>query len=345
MSKGKILVTGGAGYIGTHTVVKLIEAGYEPVVVDNFCNSSDNMLQGVGQITGASPKFHLLDLRDVAADDNFLSNERDLKAVIQFAALKAVGESMDLPLEYYDNNVNGLIQLLKGCKKYGINNVIFSSSATVYGIPDSLPITEEHLLKPALSPYGNTKKICEEILRDTVLAIDDLKGIALRYFNPIGAHSSGLIGEMPQGVPNNLMPYLTQVAAGVRPELLIYGDDYNTPDGTAVRDYIHVEDLADAHVKAVDRLLSNDTETDLEIFNLGTGNGYSVKQVIAAFEKSTGVKVPHRVVARREGDAPEVYSATAKANNTLGWKATRSIEEMTATAWQWESNYRKSNIK
>jgi UDP-glucose 4-epimerase len=200
-------------------------------------------------------------------------------------------------------------------------------------------------LKPALSPYGNTKKICEEILRDTVIALDDMKGIALRYFNPIGAHSSGLIGEMPQGVPNNLMPYLTQVAAGVRPELLIYGDDYNTPDGTAVRDYIHVEDLADAHVKAVDRLLSNDTETDLEIFNLGTGNGYSVKQVIAAFEKSTGVKVPHRVVARREGDAPEVYSATAKANNTLGWKATRSIEEMTASAWQWESNYRKSNIK
>jgi len=228
-------------------------------------------------------------------------------------------------------------------KQYGINNVIFSSSATVYGIPDSLPITETHPLKPALSPYGNTKKICEEILSDTISAIPNMKGIALRYFNPIGAHSSGLIGEMPQGVPNNLMPYLTQVAVGVRPELMVYGDDYNTPDGNAVRDYIHVEDLADAHLKAVDRLLSNAIDTNYEVFNLGTGNGFSVKEVIDAFEKSTGVKVPHKIVGRREGDAPEVYSATARANKALDWKASRTIEDMTASAWRWESNYRKEN--
>jgi len=340
LSKGKVLVTGGTGYIGSHTAVKLIQAGYDAIIADNLSNSTEDTLIGILKITGFRPNFYKADLRNPEDLASLLSIDKNIKAVIQFAALKAVGESMIEPLDYYDNNVNGLIQVLKVCKSNGINNVIFSSSATVYGIPDSLPITEQHPLKPALSPYGNTKKICEEILMDTVAADDGMKGIALRYFNPIGAHSSGLIGEMPQGVPNNLMPYLTQVAAGVRPELLVYGDDYDTPDGTAVRDYIHVEDLADAHVKAVDRLLSNAAETDYEVFNLGTGNGFSVKQVIAAFEKSTGVKVPHRIVDRREGDAPEIYSATEHANKVLGWKASRTIEEMTSSAWLWESNYR-----
>jgi len=343
LSKAKILITGGTGYIGSHTTVKLIEAGYEVVIIDNLCNSSKATLSGIEGITGTVPSFYNVDLRDYAALDELMKTELGIAAVIQFGALKAVGESLDLPLDYYDNNVNGLIQLLKSCKSNQVNKFIFSSSATVYGVPDTLPITESHPLKPALSPYGNTKKICEEILSDTVRSVASMQGISLRYFNPIGAHSSGLIGEMPQGVPNNLMPYLTQVAAGVRPELLVYGDDYDTPDGTAVRDYIHVEDLADAHVCAVDRLLGNDASDDYEIFNLGTGNGFSVKEVINAFEKSTGVKVPNRIVARREGDAPEIYSATAKANNELGWKARRTLEDMAASAWQWESNYRKAN--
>jgi len=343
LSKSKILVTGGTGYIGSHTVVKLLESDYDVVIIDNLCNSSEHTLHGIEKITGKSPRFYNVDLRDAKGIQDVFSTESNIDAVIQFGALKAVGESLNLPLDYYDNNVNGLIQLLKICKSNQTNKIIFSSSATVYGIPDSLPITENHPLQPALSPYGNTKKICEEILYDTVQSIDTMKGISLRYFNPIGAHPSGIIGEMPQGVPNNLMPYLTQVAAGVREELLVFGDDYDTPDGTAVRDYIHVEDLADAHVCAVRRLLNNETIQDYEVFNLGTGNGYSVKEVIEAFEQSTGVKVPHRIVERREGDAPEIFAATKFANDNLDWKANRSLKEMTSSAWLWESNYRKAN--
>lgn len=343
MAKSKILVTGGTGYIGSHTVVKLIEAGYDVLIIDNLCNSTKTALEGIRAITGCSPEFHELDVRDKSNFQKLIDLEGGFDGVIHFAALKAVGESQEKPLAYYDNNVNGFIQLLNNCKQHQINNVIFSSSATVYGIPDTLPITESHELKPALSPYGNTKKICEEILIDAVRSVDKMKGIALRYFNPIGAHPSGEIGEMPQGIPNNLMPFITQTAAGIRKELLIFGDDYDTPDGTAIRDYIHVEDLAEAHAKAVSYMLRDDSDADFEIFNLGTGTGYTVKQVIAAFEKSTGVKVPHRIVGRRTGDAPEIYTATVLANEKLDWKATRTLEDMTSSSWNWESKYRKKN--
>ncbi len=272
--------------------------------------------------------------------DAFFAECPDIIAVIHFAALKAVGESVHRPVFYYHNNLTALLNLLGCMEKYRVPNLIFSSSATVYGEADSLPIGEQHPVKPALSPYGNTKQICEEIIRDAANVNTGFHAISLRYFNPIGAHESGQIGELPLGVPNNLMPFITQTAAGIREELLVFGDDYDTPDGTAVRDYIHVADLAEAHVKALDRLLEKKQQANYEVFNLGTGKGYSVLEVIRSFEKTSGMKLPFRIVARRPGDVPQMYASTQLANRELGWEARRGLDEMTASAWNWEQQLR-----
>lgn len=340
MEMQKILVTGGAGYIGSHTAVSLVEQGYEPVLLDNFCNSDRSVLNGIEAITGQKPLLHEIDLCDGPALDAFFSSCPGISAVIHFAALKAVGDSVRRPVPYYQNNLTSLLNLLECMEKHGVAHLIFSSSATVYGEPDSLPIEEQHPVKPALSPYGNTKKICEDIIRDVAAASAGFSAISLRYFNPIGAHESGHIGELPNGVPNNLMPFITQTAAGVREELLVFGDDYDTPDGAAVRDYIHVVDLAEAHVKALDRLLGKKQSSNYEVFNLGTGEGYSVLEVIRSFEKTSGLKLPFRIVARRAGDVPQMYAATQTANRELGWKAQRGLDEMAASAWNWEQRLR-----
>lgn len=310
------------------------------MLLDNLCNSDKNVLKGIEAITGKKLVLHEIDMRDENAMDAFFAEYRDIGAVIHFAALKAVGESVQRPVLYYQNNLASLLNLLRCMEKHRIPNLIFSSSATVYGEPDSLPIEEEHPVKPALSPYGNTKQICEEIIRDTAAVSDWFNAVSLRYFNPTGAHGSGEIGELPLGVPNNLMPFITQTAAGIREELLVFGDDYETPDGTAVRDYIHVVDLAEAHVKALGRLLEKKQKANFEIFNLGTGHGYSVLDVIHSFEKTSGVKLPFRIVARRQGDVPQMYASTRLANRELDWKALRGLDEMTASAWNWEQRVR-----
>lgn len=340
MKAQKILVTGGTGFIGSHTVVSLMEQGYEPILLDNLCNSDRSVLRGIAAITGREPILHEVDMHDEAALDALFSQHPDISAVIHFAALKAVGESVQLPVAYYYNNLTSLLHLLQRMEKHQVSNLIFSSSATVYGEPDSLPLEEHHPAKAALSPYGNTKKISEDILRDTAAVNAWFNAISLRYFNPIGAHESGEIGELPRGVPNNLMPFITQTAAGIREELLVFGDDYDTPDGTAIRDYIHVVDLAEAHVKALERLLNKKQKSNYEIFNLGAGKGYSVREVIQSFEKTSGTKLPYRIVARRSGDVPQMYASTDKANQELGWKTRRSLDEMTASAWNWERRVR-----
>lgn len=331
----KILVTGGTGYIGSHTVVELIGKGYEVIIVDNLSNSQIDVIDNIKAITGVKPAFELIDLADREKTLQFFRNHQDISAIIHFAAAKAVGESVEKPLMYYRNNLFALINIMDGMEESGISNLVFSSSCTVYGEPDTLPVSEQSPIKPALSPYGNTKQIAEEIIRDTVAA-SKLKAIALRYFNPIGAHESALIGELPLGVPNNLMPFITQTAIGIRKQLRVFGSDYPTPDGTPIRDYIHVVDLAKAHVVAVDRMLGNTSKLNFEIFNLGTGNGYSVFEVINSFEKTTGVKLNYEVVDRRPGDVIEVWADTAFANNELGWKAQKGIDEMTLSAWNWE---------
>lgn len=336
----KILVTGGLGYIGSHTVVELYNAGYQPIIIDNLSNSTIDVLEGIANITEQSPVFKKLDLRIKSDVSDFFRKNQDIEGVIHFAASKAVGESVEKPLLYYENNLNTLIYLLQECEAYGIDNFIFSSSCTVYGEPDSLPITETAPVKEALSPYGNTKQISEEILRDTC-SVSSLKSIALRYFNPIGAHESAEIGELPLGVPQNLVPFITQTAAGIREQLSIFGDDYPTEDGSCIRDYIHVVDLAKAHVIAVDRLIKGDNESDFEIFNLGTGRGSSVFEVVNAFERSTGQKLNYKVVDRRPGDVIAVYADTKKANKELGWKTERTMEEAIASAWAWEKKVRK----
>ncbi len=340
MKAQKILVTGGTGFIGSHTAVSLLEQGYEPVLLDNLCNSDRSVLQGIEAITGRAPVLHEIDMRDKAALDALFSQHPDISAVIHFAALKAVGESVQLPVAYYYNNLASLLHLLQCMEKYQVPNLIFSSSATVYGEPDSLPLEEHHPAKAALSPYGNTKKISEDIIRDAAAVNQWFSALSLRYFNPIGAHESGEIGELPRGVPNNLMPFITQTAAGIREELLVFGDDYDTPDGTAIRDYIHVVDLAEAHVKALERLLEKRQKSNYEIFNLGAGKGYSVLEVIQSFEKTSGIKLPYRIVARRSGDVPQMYASTHKANQELGWKTLRDLDEMTASAWNWEQRVR-----
>jgi len=332
----KILVTGGTGYIGSHTVVELQNAGFEVIIIDNLSNSNIEVLDGIEKITGIRPTFKLLDCNDKAGLEAFLTVHPDIKGIIHFAASKAVGESVVQPLKYYRNNILTLINLLELMPLHGIQGFVFSSSCTVYGQPDVLPVTENAPVKPAMSPYGNTKQINEEIIRDTINAGAPFKSIMLRYFNPIGAHPSAEIGELPLGIPQNLVPLLTQTAAGIRPELSVFGNDYDTPDGSCVRDYINVVDLAKAHVIAVERLLEDCTATDVEIFNLGTGRGVTVLELIHTFEKATGVKVPYRIVARREGDIEKVWADPTLANQVLGWTAKASLEDTLRSAWKWQ---------
>jgi UDP-glucose 4-epimerase len=336
----KIIVTGGTGYIGSHTAVSLIEQGYEVIIIDNLVNSAESTLVGIQNITGVLPTFYNVDLRDEMATYEVFRVHKDADAVIHFAALKAVGESVAKPVDYYKNNLFGLLNVLDSMQKNDIANIVFSSSATVYGEADILPITESLPTKPALSPYGNTKKIGEDIIKDTVKADSSFNAISLRYFNPIGAHESAEIGESPNGVPNNLMPFITQTAAGLRKELLVFGNDYDTIDGTAVRDYIHVVDLAAAHVKAVERLVGKGQKKNYEIFNLGTGKGSSVLEVIQSFERTSGKKLSYRIVERRAGDIPAMYASTDLANKELGWKAQLNLDDMTASSWKWESKIR-----
>lgn len=341
MSK-QILVTGGTGFIGSHTVVELQNNGYDVVIVDNLSNSKIEVLEQIEAITGVKPKFEEFDLTDKQKVNDFFQKYTDLEAIIHFAASKAVGESVEKPLMYYNNNLNSLMNIMACMIEYKVPNLVFSSSCTVYGQPDKLPVTEQTPRKEAESPYGNTKSICEDIIRDTLKAYPNLKGIALRYFNPIGAHETAKIGELPLGVPNNLIPFLTQTVAGIRPELSVFGDDYNTPDGSAIRDYIHVVDLAKAHVVAIERLLNDKNKANCEYFNVGTGNGVSVLEIIESFERATGEKVPHKIVARRAGDIEQIYADTTYANEELGWKAQSSLDETLLSAWKWQKHISES---
>ncbi|MDE5418797.1 UDP-glucose 4-epimerase GalE [Labilibaculum sp. DW002] len=337
MSK-QILVTGGTGFIGSHTVVELQNNGYDVVIVDNLSNSKIEVLDQIKEITGILPKFEQFDLTDSQKVNAFFQKYSNLEAIIHFAASKAVGESVEKPLMYYNNNLNTLMNIMSCMIEYKVPNLVFSSSCTVYGQPDKLPVTEQTPRKEAESPYGNTKSICEDIIRDTLNAYPELKGIALRYFNPIGAHATAKIGELPLGVPNNLIPFLTQTVAGIRPELSVFGDDYNTPDGSAIRDYIHVVDLAKAHVVAIERLLNDKNKANCEYFNVGTGNGVSVLEIIESFQRATGEKVPHKIVARRAGDIEQIYADTTFANEELGWKAESTLDETLLSAWKWQEN-------
>lgn len=335
----KIVVTGGLGFIGSHTVVELQNEGFEVVAIDNLSNSSVEVLDGIERITGKKPVFENLDLRNKAAVQDFFNRHTDVKGVIHFAASKAVGESVENPLLYYENNINALVYLLQEMNKLEEPNFIFSSSCTVYGQAEKMPITEDASVQPAASPYGNTKQIGEEIITDTV-KVTPIKAILLRYFNPIGAHPSAEIGELPLGIPQNLVPFITQTAIGLREKLAVFGDDYPTSDGTAVRDYIHVVDLAKAHVVALQRLLNKQNQAAVETFNLGTGKGSTVLEVIRAFEKVSGQKLNYQIVGRREGDITEAYANTDKANTVLGWKAQSTLEEALSSAWKWEQKIR-----
>ena len=336
----KILVTGGTGYIGSHTVVELQNSGYEVIIVDNLSNSSIEVLDNIEKISGTKPAFENFDLVDKEKTEDFFSRNSGIDAIIHFAASKAVGESVEKPLLYYRNNLVSLMNILECQIKFSVANIVFSSSCTVYGQPDILPVTEQTPRKDAESPYGNTKRVNEDILNDTVTANAKLNAIALRYFNPAGAHSSALIGELPLGIPNNLVPFITQTAAGLRNELKVFGDDYNTPDGSAIRDYIHVVDLAKAHVVAINRLLAGKNKTKYEVFNLGTGEGYSVLEMVKGFEKVTGKKLNYKIVDRRDGDIEKIWADTTFANDELGWRAEKGLEETLLTSWNWEKNVR-----
>lgn len=338
----KILVTGGLGYIGSHTVVELQEEGFEVLVIDNLSNSELFMLEQIEKITDKEPSFDKLDLRNFEKLDSFFEENQDIDAIIHFAALKAVGESVQNPLRYYENNLISLLNLLKLSQKYQIQNFVFSSSCTVYGQPDELPVNESCPFQKAESPYGNTKQISEEILMDFCKAQVQFNTIALRYFNPIGAHHSELIGELPKGSPNNLVPFITQTAIGIREELKVFGDDYNTVDGSCIRDYIHVSDLAKAHVIACQRLLKQKNDKNYEYFNLGTGKGSSVLEVVKVFEDVSQQKLNYKIVARREGDIEQIYADTQLANDVLGWKAKKTLAEMLKSAWNWEKYYRSN---
>jgi len=338
--KNKVIITGGTGYIGSHTAVEFIQNGFEVVIVDNLCNSDISILDRIEEITGIKPEFEEIDLTVIKKANLVFNKHKDAKGVINFAALKAVGESVYKPIAYYRNNLNILLNVLENMEINNIPNLIFSSSATVYGLPKKLPITEESKTQRPTSPYGNTKKIGEEIIEDFVKVSTNVKAISLRYFNPIGAHKSGLLGEAPSGIPNNLMPYIVQVAAGVRKELKIFGKDYDTVDGTAIRDYIHVMDLAVAHLSAFERLNNNQKNEKFEIFNLGTGIGYSVLDVISSFEKTSKQKLNYSFDDRREGDVPELYADSSKANKKLEWSTTLSLDDMTRSSWEWQ---KKSN--
>ena len=332
----KILVTGGVGYIGSHTTVELMNKGYDVVIVDNLSNSKIEVLEQIEKIAGKKPVFEEFDLIDKEKTADFFKRHSDIDGIIHFAAFKAVGESVADPLLYYRNNLESLVNILENMKTYDIPNLVFSSSCTVYGQPEELPVKETSPIQPAWSPYGNTKQISEDVIRDTINAVGSINAIALRYFNPIGAHETALIGELPLGVPNNLVPFITQTAIGIREQLSVFGSDYNTPDGTAIRDYIHVVDLAKAHVIAVDRMIERKGKKRFEIFNLGTGNGFSVLEVIESFEKTSGEKLNYKIVDRRPGDVEQVWADTSFANEELGWKAEKTLDEMTLSAWNWE---------
>lgn len=336
MMSTKILVTGGTGYIGSHTVVELQQAGYEVVIIDNLSNSNRDVLKGIEAITGIAPVFVEGDCTDVDTLKNLFEQNPGIRGIINFAASKAVGESVQKPLLYYRNNLATLINLLDCMPQYGVKGIVFSSSCTVYGEPDVNPIDESAPIKPATSPYGNTKQISEEIITDFIASGAPVKSIILRYFNPIGAHPSAKIGELPLGVPQNLVPYLTQTAAGIRKELTVFGNDYNTPDGSCIRDYIDVVDLAKAHVVAMRRMLDNEDTDRIEIFNLGTGRGVSVLELINSFEKATGVPVPHKIGPRRTGDIEKIWAIPDKANKVLGWTAEVPIDQTLANAWKWQ---------
>lgn len=340
-NKPFVLVTGGVGYIGSHTVVELQNSGYRVVIIDNLSNSDIKVLSGIEKITGIKPVFENFDLCDEKLTENFF-NKYPVQAIIHFAALKAVGESVTEPLKYYRNNIFSLINLLTAIKKHEIPFFVFSSSCTVYGEPEKLPVTEEAPIKTALSPYGNTKQVSEEILRDFVNSMGSRFCIALRYFNPIGAHKSALIGELPLGIPNNLVPFITQAAIGKREILHVFGNDYNTPDGTCIRDYINVVDLAKAHVAALGRMLGNKCNANFEVYNLGTGMGTSVLEIIHSFEKIAEKKLNYKITGRRTGDVEKVFAATDKANSVLGWKAEISLEETLLSAWNWEIQLSKN---
>lgn len=342
--KPRILVTGGTGYIGSHTVVELQKAGYPVVIIDNLSNSNKEVLDGIERITGIRPEFVEADCTDIKALDKLFADYPGIKGIINFAASKAVGESMQKPILYYRNNLATLLNLLEEMPIHGLKGIVFSSSCTVYGEPDVNPVTEQSPIKKATSPYGNTKQISEEIITDVINAGAPIKSVILRYFNPVGAHPSAEIGELPNGVPQNLIPYLTQTAMGIRKELSVFGDDYNTPDGSCIRDYIDVVDLAKAHVIAVERMLEDKSDEKIEIFNLGTGNGLSVLQLINTFEEATGVKVPHKIVGRRAGDIEKVWANPTYANKVLGWKADTPIADTMRSAWAWQCKLRERGI-
>lgn len=341
-SNKTVLISGGAGYIGSHTAVELINAGYDVVIIDNLSNSEKDAVEGVKKITGKDVAFEIVDTCDKEALRKVFE-KYPFDTVIHFAAYKAVGESMAQPLMYYQNNLVSFMNIVEMMKEFGRPNILFSSSATVYGEAEHLPVTEKTPRQPATSPYGNTKQIAEDILRDCCRAYEGVNGIALRYFNPVGAHPSALIGELPRGVPNNLVPFITQTAAGIRKELSVFGNDYDTPDGTCLRDYIDVVDLAKAHVAAVDRMTSGKMDERYEIFNIGTGKPVSVLELVTTFEKVNGLTLPYKIVGRRPGDVPAVWADTSLANNMLGWKADRSLDETLRAAWAWEKHVR--NIK
>lgn len=341
-SNKTVLISGGAGYIGSHTAVELINAGYDVVIIDNLSNSEKDAVEGVKKITGKDVAFEIVDTCDKEALRKVFE-KYPFDTVIHFAAYKAVGESMAQPLMYYQNNLVSFMNIVEMMKEFGRPNILFSSSATVYGEAEHLPVTEKTPRQPATSPYGNTKQIAEDILRDCCRAYEGVNGIALRYFNPVGAHPSALIGELPRGVPNNLVPFITQTAAGIRKGLSVFGNDYDTPDGTCLRDYIDVVDLAKAHVAAVDRMTSGKMDERYEIFNIGTGKPVSVLELVTTFEKVNGLTLPYKIVGRRPGDVPAVWADTSLANNMLGWKAERSLDETLRAAWAWEKHVR--NIK
>ncbi len=342
--KGKILVTGGAGYIGSHTVVELQNAGYSVVIIDDLSNSTADSIDGIERITGIRPIFEKLDCNDLEGLRKLFTAHPDINGIIHFAASKAVGESVQKPLLYYRNNLNSLINLLDLMPEFGIKNIVFSSSCTVYGEPDKNPIDETAPVKPAESPYGNTKQINEEIIKDVVRSGADIKSTILRYFNPIGAHPSTEIGELPNGVPQNLVPYITQTAIGVRQQLSVFGDDYDTPDGSCIRDFINVVDLAKAHVIAIDRMTGKKSLEKVEIFNLGTGIGVSVLQLIKVFEQVSGVKLNYKIVGRREGDIEKIWADPKRANTVLGWTAKENIEDTMKSAWNWQLKLREKGI-
>ncbi len=342
--KGKILVTGGTGFIGSHTTVELQNAGYEVVIIDNLSNSNREVLDGIEKITGIRPAFVEGDCTDRATVRRLFEEHKGISGIINFAASKAVGESVEKPILYYRNNLNILLNLLELMPDFGVKGFVFSSSCTVYGEPDENPITESAPTKKATSPYGATKQISEDIIADVIKSGSPIKAILLRYFNPVGAHPSAEIGELPNGVPQNLVPYLTQTAMGIRPLLSVFGNDYDTPDGSCIRDFINVVDLAKAHVAALDRMLEDKSEEALEVFNIGTGDGLSVLQLIDAFERATGVKVPHKIVGRRAGDIEKIWADPKRANEVLGWKAQETIEDTMLSAWNWQKKLRERGI-